>query len=213
MDVTQYIKAKSDQLNADDLMGGPITVQIMGVKEGSKEQPVIIEISGGHQPFKPSKTDRRVLVAAWGAEALAWVGRSMTLWRDPLVIYAGVQVGGIRITHLSHIESDLTLMLSEVRGKKKERKIKRLALSESSKPANKATQATPVTPTQEQFEYKFSQVKELILSGAGNADDCIATLSKKFILTDAQKQAIRDIEKPAETETGTQTDPEDGMFD
>lgn len=210
MDVTQYIKAKSDQLNADDLMGGPITVQIMGVKEGSKEQPVIIEISGGHQPFKPSKTDRRVLVAAWGAEASVWVGRSMTLFRDPLVIYAGVQVGGIRITHLSHIDTDLTLMLSEVRGKKKERKIKRLAIEST---AEKKQTESPKPLNESEFAEKLEQVRTAILAGKISAEASITRLSKTVALTEAQKQAIRDIEKPAEPETGAQADPEDGMFD
>ena len=60
------ITAKSDQLNADDLVGGPITVKIEGVTvREDTEQPVTIRLSGGFRPWKPCKTERRVLVHAW----------------------------------------------------------------------------------------------------------------------------------------------------
>lgn len=213
MDVTQYIKAKSDQLNADDLMGGPITVQIMGVKEGSKEQPVIVEISGGHQPWKPSKTDRRVLVAAWGPEANQWIGRSITLYRDPNVMYAGVLVGGIRVSHLSHIDSDLTLMLAEVRGKRKERKIKRLVLSEPTKQAQQPD-FKPVLSDAE-FAEKLKSVSQAVADGKISPEASITRLEKTIILTESQKKQILGLGRQPEPEpTGDPaSDPDDGMFD
>jgi hypothetical protein len=120
IDVSDTCKARSDQLNADDLVGGPITVIITNVsKAESNEQPVHIAISGGYQPFKPCKTMRRALVAAWGKNAAEWIGRSMTLFRDPNVKWAGDAIGGIRISHLSHIQKSLDLSLSESKGKKK----------------------------------------------------------------------------------------------
>jgi len=120
IDVSDTCKAKSDQLNSDDLVGGPITVSITNVsKAESNEQPVHIAISGGYQPFKPCKTMRRALVAAWGKNAAEWIGRSMTLFRDPNVKWAGDAIGGIRISHLSHIQKSLDLSLSESKGKKK----------------------------------------------------------------------------------------------
>ena len=118
-DVTPHIQAKSDQLNADDLVGGPITVQITHANQGGAEQPVILRISGGHMPWKPSKTALRVLVAAWGTDAGAWVGRWVTLYRDSAVKWAGVAVGGIRVSALSHIDQPITLSLAETRGQKK----------------------------------------------------------------------------------------------
>lgn len=120
IDVSDTCKARSDQLNADDLVGGPITVSITNVsKADSNEQPVHIAISGGYQPFKPCKTMRRALVAAWGKNAAEWIGRSMTLYRDANVKWAGESIGGIRISHLSHISKQLDLALSESKGKKK----------------------------------------------------------------------------------------------
>ncbi|WP_051637729.1 hypothetical protein [Rhodococcus sp. UNC363MFTsu5.1] len=119
MDITETIAPKSDQLNAEDLLSGPRTVQIESVSKGSSEQPVnihLVEFPG--RPFRPSKTVRRILVAAWGAEASAYVGRRMTLYRDASVRFGGQEVGGIRISHLSHIDKRLTLALTVTRGKR-----------------------------------------------------------------------------------------------
>ena len=57
------IVPKSDQLNADDLITGPVTVQITSIKRGNQEQPISIGISGGFQPYKPCKSMRRVMSA------------------------------------------------------------------------------------------------------------------------------------------------------
>ena len=53
-DITPFIQAKSDQLNADDLIGGPITARITNVRvTGGDQQPVTVELDGGHKPWKP----------------------------------------------------------------------------------------------------------------------------------------------------------------
>ena len=111
------IKPKSDQLNADDLLTGPITVTILDVKRGSADQPVSIAIDG-QMPFKPCKTMRRVLVTAWGQDGKAWIGKSMTLFCDPTVKWGGVALGGIRISHLSDIDGSMNMMLTQSRGRK-----------------------------------------------------------------------------------------------
>lgn len=130
-DVSDTIVAKSDQLNADDLVGGPITVTIAGVKRVNEDQPIAIQISGGHQPFKPCKTMRRALVFAWGKDSTQWVGRSLCLVRDPTVKWAGEAVGGIRIQAMSHIASRLELSLAVSKGKKAKVVIEKLAATES----------------------------------------------------------------------------------
>lgn len=120
LDMSPFIKAKSDQLNADDLVGGEITVQIREVRRtGSAEQPIAIVIDGGHMPVKPSKTMLRVLCAAWGTDGSKWSGRWMRLYRDSSVKWAGAAVGGIRVRALSHIAEPMTLSLAEAKGKKK----------------------------------------------------------------------------------------------
>lgn len=118
VDVSDTIVAKSDQLNADDLISGEITVQITGVNRCDKDQPIAISITGGHMPFKPCKTVRRILVAAWGANAANWIGQSMVLYRDPNVKWGGENVGGIRIRAMTGIKTPLVLALAESRKSK-----------------------------------------------------------------------------------------------
>lgn len=113
------IEPKSDQLNAEDLLTGPVTVIVDAVHVGEGEQqPVTIGISG-HKPYKPCKTMRRLLVVLWGSDAAQWIGRQLTLFCDPAVKWAGQNVGGIRISHMSHISEPKTMMLSESKGKRK----------------------------------------------------------------------------------------------
>jgi hypothetical protein len=117
--IAKSIVPKSDQLNAEDLLSGPITITVTDVKQGTAEQPIAILIDGGRQPYKPCKTMRKVLVYCWSDQAANWIGKRMTLYADPDVKWAGVAVGGIRISHLSGIESQVMLMLSETKGKRK----------------------------------------------------------------------------------------------
>ena len=123
------IQAKSDQLNAEDLIGGPMTVNITGVKvTTSDDQPVWISFEGdGGKPFKPCKTVRRLLVRVWGEDGSAYAGRRMTLYLDPEVKYGGMKVGGIRVSHVSHIEAPQSFYLTETRGKKRQITVKPLA--------------------------------------------------------------------------------------
>lgn len=138
MDLTETIAPKSDQLNGDDLLSGARTFTVAEVRKGgSAEQPVDIvlaEFPSG-RPFKPSKTVRRILVAAWGVDASTYVGRRMTLYRDASVKFGGQAVGGIRVSHLSHIEKRFAVALNETRGKKATHVVEPLADSASTSPA------------------------------------------------------------------------------
>jgi hypothetical protein len=119
MDLTETIAPKSDQLNADDLVTGPRTFTVEKVTAGTAEQPVnvhLAELPG--RPYKPSKSMRRVLVDAWGKEAAQYAGRRLTLYRDPEVTFGRDKVGGIKISHLSHIEKRRTIALTVTRGKR-----------------------------------------------------------------------------------------------
>ena len=119
MDLSETIIPKSDQLNADDLMAGPRVVTITGVEKGSDEQPVFIHLAEfPGRTFRPSKTVRRVLVAAWGPQSSAYVGRRATLYRDPDVRFGGEAVGGIRVSALSDIPKPLKVALTTTRGKR-----------------------------------------------------------------------------------------------
>ena len=117
LDISDTIIADSTQVNAVDL-AGPTTVTITNVTRGSEDQPVnlhLAEFPG--KAFRPCKTVRRVLVAAWGKDASRYVGRRMTIFNDTSVRWGGQQVGGVRVAALSHLDKPLTIPLPEARGK------------------------------------------------------------------------------------------------
>ena len=119
MDMTQSIAPKSDQLNAEDLLAGPRTFTIEKVEQGTVEQPVNVHLTEfPGRPFKPSKTVRRIMVAAWGKDSAAYTGHRLTLYRDPAVKFGGMDVGGIRVSHMSHIDKRITVALTVSRGKR-----------------------------------------------------------------------------------------------
>ncbi len=127
MNLNATIIPKSDQLNADDLISGPRTIKITAVEAGSAEQPVSIQYVGGTgRPYKPSKSMRRVLVAIWGTDGNAYVGRSITIYRDPNVRFGGDPVGGIKISHASDIPESINILLTETRGKRKPHRVEPL---------------------------------------------------------------------------------------
>lgn len=128
IDMSRFIEAKSDQLNADDLIGAPRTITVTRVTGSDGDQPVAIHYEGdGGKPFKPCKTMRRVLMAVWGKYANEYVGRSMTLYRDDSVTFGGLQVGGIRISHMTGIDKETVIVVLKSKGKKGGIKIKPLA--------------------------------------------------------------------------------------
>lgn len=120
-DMRSVIIPKSDQLNSDTLLGGPITITITSVSiRPATEQPVSINYEGdGGKPYKPCKSMARVMVSLWGPDANLYVGRSMSLYCDPKVLWGGIAVGGIRISHMSHIERTASMMLTATKGNKK----------------------------------------------------------------------------------------------
>ena len=119
MDITRTVEPKSDQLNYDDVAAHPLTITVTDVKQGPPDQPVELhnaEYPG--RPYKPGKSMRRVLIAAWGTEASAYIGRRITLYGDPTITFGRDAVGGIRIRALSHITEPLTVALTVTRGKR-----------------------------------------------------------------------------------------------
>lgn len=119
MDITKTVEPRSDQLNYDDVQTHPLTITVTRVKAGPPDQPVELhnaEFEG--RPYKPGKSMRRVLIAAWGVDASAYVGRKITIYGDPSIRFGKDAVGGIRISHLSHIDKPLTVALTVTRGKR-----------------------------------------------------------------------------------------------
>lgn len=128
LDLRSTIIPKSDQLNADQLLGGPMTIKVTRVSATGGEQPVTIGYEGdGGRPFKPCLTMRKVLLLAWGADGNKWPGKAIRVYTDPSVRWGKDEVGGVRISHLSDIPRDIKVSLAVTRGKKVMYEIKRMA--------------------------------------------------------------------------------------
>lgn len=121
IDMKPTIVAKSDQLNADDLIGGPKTIKITRVTVTERaEQPCVINFEGDDgKPWKPSKSMCRILIHVWGDDGANYVGKHLTLYRDQSVKWAGAEVGGIRISHMEGLTENCTMPLTISRGSKK----------------------------------------------------------------------------------------------
>lgn len=162
-DMRPAIVPKSDQLNADDLLSGPITIKITDVKIKPGEQPVSIFYEGDNgKPYKCCKSMARVLVAAWGADASKYTGRSLTLFCDPKVKWAGMEVGGIRISHMSDIDSQMTMALTVTRANKKPFTVRPIETANTKTAAADGGQLTSKTDSQESPAVERPQAAALI---------------------------------------------------
>lgn len=181
MNLNSTIIPKSDQINADDLISGPRTIKITAVQPGSNEQPVSIHYEGDNgRPYKPSKSMRRVLVTLWGSEGAAYVGRRITLYRDPSVRFGADLVGGVKISHASDITEPASMMLTETRGKRKPFRVEPLA-PEADKPAAELKNLPP------DWDSKTSEER-----GANRASLGVAALQEWWgTLSAAEKKTLK----------------------
>jgi hypothetical protein len=127
VDLTESIAPRSDQVNADDLIAGPITYTVREVITGKAESPFDFMLVETDRAYRPSKTMRRVIVNAWGAEAANYAGRRLTLYREPSIKFGGAVVGGIRISAMSHIDGPVEVMAQVTRGKREKFTVQPLA--------------------------------------------------------------------------------------
>lgn len=118
MGISDTLVGKSDQLDNIDLIAGPrdFTITRVVVKKGG-EQPVNIDLAEFPRPWRPGLTMRRLLVAIWGEDETAYVGRRVRLYRDPDVPFGDTRPGGTRISHASHIDGTQRRTLPTGRGK------------------------------------------------------------------------------------------------
>ena len=172
-DFSKTIIPKSDQLNADDLVSSPITIRITEVKTGTNDQPCIIRFEGDQgRPYKPNKSMRKLIISQWGSEGNNWVGKYLTLYRDPTVKWAGEEVGGIVISGMSDIEKNFKLGLNVTRGRKKAFPVTKInQQQQKADPAPPSSVQEPVNNTQEApqqatFEIKLSSGDPLVFNSA-----------------------------------------------
>ena len=145
-DLSKTIEAKSNQLNADDLQAKPRTINITKVSAGNSDQPIAINYEGDNKkPWYPCKSMRRLLVVVWGTDGASYVGKSLTLFRDPSVKWGGIEVGGIRISHMSNLDKAMTIALTATRGNKKPYTVKPLKVAAPTAPLHEQGEAEDAT--------------------------------------------------------------------
>lgn len=188
------IEPKSDQLNADDLISGPRTIRIREIRaKRADQQPIDIFYDGDNgKPWRPCKTMARVIAFVWGNpdETFSnWVGKSMTLYCDPEVVFGGLKVGGIRISHMSHISQPITTATTVSKAKRKPFTVQPLAVS-----------APPVqtvqTPSEPATQDEIDDLSDL-LTGAQTMDE-LKDAGKKIAATgmsDEQKASMQSLYK------------------
>lgn len=184
------IAPKSDQLNADDLVAGPVTIRITSVRRGSgSDQPVVVDYEGANgRPYKPCKSMRRVMIALWGDKGPDWVGHSATLYCDPSVKFGGVAVGGIRISHATGIDKPRELLLTTTRSKRALYTVQPLVVEE------------PAAYHDDKFNSEFDRMKAAI-EGGTSAGTIIAHLAKTAQPTQQQVDRLKAVELAAQTPT------------
>ncbi len=121
--LAEALAPRSDQLNADDLIPGPRVLKITGARiaKDGRDIKVVLNFEGDNgKPWKPCKTMGRAMVMAWAiTEPEQFVGKSVRVYRDPTVKFGDQgEVGGIRISHMSHITAPAKVKLTVSQGKK-----------------------------------------------------------------------------------------------
>lgn len=181
-DISKTIVAKSDQLNACDLLGGPITVTVESVNiVKSADQPISVRIGGDRQPFKPCLSVRRILAKIWGVDSSEWIGRSMTLYCDESVVWAGEAAGGIRVSHASHIDGQQRVTTRASKHKVMQYIIEPLVI-------------TLPAYTDEDITKNSEAWKRSFISGDSTPMRLIASMKKKVTLTSEQEKTILNLD-------------------
>lgn len=205
-DVSFALEAKSDQLNAVDIMAADREIRVRDVKVRKGDQPVSVYFDGdNNRPWKPSKGMLRILAGAWGQDSGNWIGKSAALFYEPSVTYAGKPVGGIRIRSLSDIDpKGLQFSLTINRQKREPYFVPLLVVDETPYPDSK-------------FEKAFPKMVEKMQAGEMSLQEVIAQCQKTGKLSEEQMKRLED-EAPIEIEEAhseinpppVESAPEDG---
>lgn len=180
-DMSDTIIVKSDQLNYSDFLGSETKIiKITRVDKIDGPQSAVIHYEGENgKPYKPSKGMRVAIILCWGKFKDNWVGKSLELFGEPSVRWKGEPQGGIQIKSASHIEKEITFMLTISNKKRVPFTINRLIVSalddlknaglESAKKGMEAFTIWGKSLTAEQKTSLGDYIKELMVI-AKNAD-------------------------------------------
>lgn len=123
--LAEALAPKSDQLNADDLIAGPRVLKLTAARimKDGRDIKIVLNYEGDNgKPWKPCKTMGRAMVMAWTiTDPEQFAGKSVRVYRDPTVRFGDQgEVGGIRISHMSHLAKAAKVKLTVSQGKKGE---------------------------------------------------------------------------------------------
>jgi hypothetical protein len=157
---------------------------------------------------------RKVLIFAWGEDGSQWQGRMLTLYNKRDVKWGGVEVGGIRISHMSHVPADVKLSLAVTRGKKEPIIIKRLDASDPLVAA-RAELDTAARKGMDALKEAWAGLPAATRTAIGGREGCPAALKAVAVAKDAEGAQAPAQADPApvsehiDTETGefTQQQP------
>ena len=181
-DIGFALEAKSDQLNAVDIMGAEPVIRIRDVKVAKCEQPISVYFDGdNNRPWKPSKGMLRILAGAWGRDSSAWAGKYAQLYFEPTVIYAGKEVGGIRIKALSDVDQrGLSFSITINRQKREPYHVPLLTVKAEEYPAAR-------------FEKALPAMAEKMKAGEMTLQQVIAQCQKTGQLTQGQLKRLEEV--------------------
>ncbi len=111
MDITDALAPNSDQLDAIELVTPRTFTIAAGSRMAVRDGKTVAEVALEDIPrvWRPSKGMLDVLARCWGTDAKQWIGRRITLYNDPDVMFGKDRVGGVRVSHLSHIDGAQTV--------------------------------------------------------------------------------------------------------
>lgn len=182
-DITEAMKAKSDQLNAMDIMGSPLVIRVRDVDYSpNRDQPLWIYFDGDNgKPWKPSKGMIRIIGGAWGKMTEDWIGKYAKLFYEPSVTWAGKEVGGIWVKEFSDIpEKGLNFNLALNRTKRIPFPVKCLKVDEAEYPSA-------------QFEKALPAMTKKMQSGEMTLQQIIAQCQKTGQLTNEQLKRLEEV--------------------
>lgn len=182
-DITEAMQAKSDQLNAADIMGNPLVIRVRKVDYNpSRDQPVWIYFDGDNgRPYKPSKGMIRVIAGAWGKLTENWEGKHCKLFYEPSVKWAGKEVGGIWVKEFSDIpQGGLNFTLRTNRTTAVAFPVKRLEVQATEYPADR-------------FEKALPKMAEKMQAGEMTLQQVIAQCQKTGQLTQEQLKRLEEV--------------------
>ena len=90
---------KREHLNGADRTFQIAAIEVMEFDKdaGGKERKAVLEFESEHNKLVLCKTNAETIAAMYGEDTGGWIGKLITLYDDPTIMFGSRKVGGIRI--------------------------------------------------------------------------------------------------------------------